>query len=639
MNDPHSKLKHILWTIIALCIGILSAFVMTKTFGYEKIPSKIKTIETTIQAPDLPKNFYFIKDLNQKPKVSALAYLVGDLDTGEVIMQKNADQKLPIASISKLMTALVATELTGQDDISKISQKALSTLGENGGFYLGEKIKTSELVYPLLLESSNDAAEIIAEQYGRDSFLQKMNQQAEKLEMSSTSYEDPSGLSQNNQSSASDLFKLTGYLNQKKPEILQITTKRSYVYKKHSWYNISQFLHEDGYLGGKSGFTDQAKQTAVSTFVLPLSQSGSRHIAITLLHTPDRYKDIQNLVKYLKKNIYYGGEADANTVWVKEKEGVPEIAEPDFVTLAFAGDIMLDRGVKNSVMKNFGGDYSALFENLDILKKADIAFANLEGPASDQGKDIHNLYSFRMDPSTVPALKGAGFSILSVANNHVGDWGREAYTDTLARLNENEILYTGGGKNSMEAETPTIIEKYGMKIGYLAFSDKGPDSMQATTTETGVLLANNPRFDKIIQNASSKVDYLVVSLHFGEEYQTKHNSRQEFLAHKAIDDGAKIIIGAHPHVVEDTEVYSPRSCTQSSCMGFIAYSLGNLIFDQYFSANTMQGMLLELKLHKDGSMSITKDIVPLSSAFQPGKIVKGKEEKIKFQEKKYDASR
>ena len=281
---------------------------------------------------------------------------------------------------------------------------------------------------------------------------------------------------------------------------------------------------------------------------------------------------------------------------------------------------MLDRGVKNSVNKNFNGDYSFLFENLDILKDADIAFANLEGPASDKGSDRKNLYSFRMDPSVIPALKGAGLSIVSVANNHVGDWGRDAYTDTLLRLKENEILYTGGGLNTEEAEQPVIIEKYGIKIGYLGFSDVGPN-MQPSEDKSGLLLTSNPRFEQIIKNGSEQVDHLVVTFHFGKEYQTKHNDRQEYLAHKAIDNGAKIIIGTHPHVIEDTEIYKD---------GFIAYSLGNLIFDQHFSENTMEGMLLQIKLNKNGTMGVKKNIVNLSKVFKIEKITKAREEKIDF---------
>ena len=223
----------------------------------------------------------------------------------------------------------------------------------------------------------------------------------------------------------------------------------------------------------------------------------------------------------------------------------------------------------------------------------------------------------------MPALRGAGIDVLSVANNHVGDWGRLAYADTLARLKENEISYTGGGNTKEEAETPVIIEKYGMKIGYLAFSDVGPNWMEAGVDKAGLLLTNNPRFDEIIFTASKQVDYLVVSFHFGDEYKEKHNARQEYLAHKAIDDGAKIVIGHHPHVVEDTEIYKN---------GFIAYSLGNFIFDQSWSKPTMQGMILQIKLNRDGSMVAQKNATQLNSVFQLEKITPGKEEQIKLEE-------
>jgi poly-gamma-glutamate synthesis protein (capsule biosynthesis protein) len=579
--------------------------------------SQATIIQIIPKEPETAKTQYFYvnKDTNGQPKISAKAYIVGDLNTGEVILSKNQEQKFPLASISKLMTALVASELTTPDNITQISKKALATYGTNGELKLGEKIKTSDLIYPLLLESSNDAAEALAEHFDRSVFISKMNKAVEQLKMTGTSYADPSGLSVNNQSTVSDIFKLTGYLAQNKPDLLKITTLRSYTAKKHSWSNISQFLGDEGYLGGKSGYTDPAKQTVVSLFNLPLGQTGLRPIAIALLQSTDRKKDVE-------KNIYYGGLADANTNWVQERVGRPEIKDPDFVTLAFGGDIMLDRGVRASVVKNFNNDYSALFAKAAMLKKADIVFANLEGTASDVGVDQKNLYSFRMDPGIVPAMKGAGFDILSVANNHVGDWGRPAYIDTLARLKENEILYTGGGNNKTEAQTPTIIEKYGMKIGFLGFSDKGPAFMKTGDDTAGLLLASDPNFDQIITNAAKQVDYLIVSFHFGDEYKTIHNARQAELAHRAVDNGAKIVIGHHSHTVQDTEVYKNS---------YIAYSLGNFVFDQSWSKATMQGMLLEIKLNRDGSMSIKKNPTQLNSAFQLNKIIPAKEEKIKFQ--------
>ncbi|MFA5791816.1 MAG: CapA family protein [Candidatus Paceibacterota bacterium] len=628
------KIKLISWIIFAVIIGIFSVSLLLKSIEYKKMfPSKenaalvIQLIPKEQEESNKSQYFYTNKDINIQPKISAKAFLVGDLNTGEVILVKNQNEKFPIASISKIMTALVATKITKINDIAQVSKKALNTLGKNGGLKIGEKIKTTDLIYPLLLESSNDAAEVLASYFGRENFISKMNQEAERLKMTSSVFEDPSGLNPNNQSTVSDIFKLVGYLKQQQPEILSITTKKSFSTKKHSWSNISQFLNEDGYLGGKSGYTDEAKQTVVSLFDLPLGETGFRPIAITLLQSFDRKKDVETILKYLKKYIYYGGEKDANTNWVEEKVGIPDIKDPNFVTLTFAGDIMMDRGVKNSVIKNFNNDYSLLFQKsnklLELFKKSDIVFANLEGTVSDLGVDKKNLYSFRMNPSVIPTLKGVGISILSLANNHIGDWGRSAFTDTLTRLKENEILYTGGGNNKDETETPTIIEKYGMKIGFLGFSDVGPSSMEAGIDKAGILLADDINFDEIIKRASEQVDYLIVTFHFGDEYKTKHNKRQEYLAHKAIDNGAKIIIGTHPHVIEDTEVYKNS---------FIAYSLGNFIFDQSWSKPTMQGMLLEIKLNRDGGMSVKKNTTQLNSAFQLEKITEGKEEKIKFEE-------
>lgn len=626
------KMKLVFSTLVIIFFGFLLAHVITSGFFKNSLYADISRGEQNTATASEPYNqnlsansrSYFIRNsdnLDKKYKVSAAAYLVGDLDTGEIIIEKNKDAVYPLASVSKLMTALVTENLTNGKDVASVSKKALSTYGKNGNFKLKEKIKVSDLLFPLLLESSNDAAEIIAEYFGRNSFLKNMNSVAENIGMTKTFFEDPSGLSPDNKSSVSDMFRLAQYIKEKNPDIFNITTKRSYSTGKHNWFSNNQFLREDGYAGGKSGYTDLALQTVISTFSIPTSNSQKRNLGITLLRSKDRFKDVENIVKYLEKDVFYGNQSDISAEWVKENGNIADTYEQNFVDLYFAGDIMLDRGVKNSVNKNLKGDYSALFEKLGTLKKSDIAFANLEGPASDTGKDMHNLYSFRMDPSVLPALKGAGFSVLSVANNHEGDWGRIAFEDTMSNMKENEIAYTGGGQDKNEAETPTIVEKYGMKIGFLGFSDVGPNWLNASEKESGILLASDPYFDEIIQRAGKQVDFLIVSFHFGDEYKKKHNLRQEYLAHKAIDDGAKIIIGSHPHVIEDTEIYKG---------GFIAYSLGNLIFDQGFSEGTMEGMLLKVRLERNGNMSVKKDILKLGKSFLPDKLIEGKEEKIKF---------
>jgi D-alanyl-D-alanine carboxypeptidase/poly-gamma-glutamate capsule biosynthesis protein CapA/YwtB (metallophosphatase superfamily) len=633
---PAPKIRAGLWLMLPILIGIFFASSFFGSSGYEKVTgSENKTIssedtwqKTGAEESKTQEYFYFIKNPKYKPVVSAEAYLIGDLETGEIILEKNKNKLFPIASVSKLMTAIVSEKTQNIDKTVEISKEILSTEGGNGALHLSEQIRIRDLFYPLLLESSNDAAEAIASGSGRNTFIEDMNKISKSFGMASTSFADPSGLSEKNLSTVFDLFKFSEYLQKNEPEILKMTTEKSFHNsKKRVWFNNSQFLNLPGYLGGKRGYIDESKQTAVSLFSLPIDGSGERNLAIIVLRSSDRYRDVSNILKYINKNLYYGKEDEADLAWGKQKEGMPverEPREPDFITLAFGGDIMLDRGVKSSVMKNLNGDYSELFKKLKILKETDISFANLEGTASDVGKDGGSLYSFRMDPSVVPALKGAGISVLSVANNHVGDWGRDAYKDTLKRLEENEILYTGGGINKEEASKPRIIEKYGMKIGFLGFSDVGPNFMQADEDSAGLLLASDPNFEEIIKTASQQVDYLIVSFHFGDEYKTIHNDRQEFLAHTAIDNGAKIVIGHHPHVMQDTEVYKG---------GFIAYSLGNFIFDQYFSEATMQGMLLEMNLNKNGEMTVTKNIVKLNSIFQPDKIIPGKTEKISVEKK------
>lgn len=284
---------------------------------------------------------------------------------------------------------------------------------------------------------------------------------------------------------------------------------------------------------------------------------------------------------------------------------------PPSISLGFVGDIMLDRGVKKSVINNMKGDYSKLFANTEFLKTPDIMFANLEGPASDQGINRQNLYSFRMDPKSLIALKDSGIDVVSFANNHVGDYGRPAFEDTLKRLRDTGILSCGAGMNRAEAETPAIVVQNNFKVGYLCFSDVGPADMEATDSTSGILLARNPRFDEIIKNAATKVDALIVSFHFGEEYEQIHNGPQEALAKKAINDGAVMIVGHHPHVPQDIVYYDDKP---------VLYSLGNFIFDQYFSKETMGGLFITANLIGKTITDVTSHQTVLNKNFVPSLV-------------------
>jgi len=279
-------------------------------------------------------------------------------------------------------------------------------------------------------------------------------------------------------------------------------------------------------------------------------------------------------------------------------------------TLSFVGDIMLDRGVKGKVATHGAGDYSFLFKKADFLKTPNIMFGNLEGPVSDRGHNVGSIYSFRFEPVVMTVLKNAGFDVLSMANNHIGDWTKTALEDTLFHGKQAEIEMVGGGITYVEAIQPKIIETNGIKVGYLAFSDFGPDSIivKKNASGSGVLSASDPDIKEIIFNASKQVNILAVSIHFGDEYEPLSNSRQKRIARDAIDAGAVVVVGHHPHVAQEVEEYNG---------GIIAYSLGNFIFDQYFSEETMQGLKLDVVVSKNGIESYSTSTVYQNKNSQP----------------------
>jgi poly-gamma-glutamate synthesis protein (capsule biosynthesis protein) len=318
------------------------------------------------------------------------------------------------------------------------------------------------------------------------------------------------------------------------------------------------------------------------------------------------YKKLITIVCFVAVGLLLGSAQITKLLSTKNRDLTNHQAPT--TTLFFVGDIMLDRGVRSSVLKNFAGDYSKLFIHLSELKDADILFGNLEGDVSNVGNNVGSKFSFRMDPKVLPVLKDAGFDIVSFANNHVGDWNMNAFTDTLNRLNTVGIAKVGAGMTKSEAEAPTIIERNGVKFGFLGFSDVGPNWLKATKSTPGILLASDPRFTDIVNNAKKNCDVLIVSFHWGVEYQNIHTKRQQTLAFSAIDSGADMIIGHHPHVIGDIEVYNDRP---------IVYSLGNFIFDQYFSKDTMQGMLFEATFTGNILTETREHVIRLNTMYQP----------------------
>ena len=281
---------------------------------------------------------------------------------------------------------------------------------------------------------------------------------------------------------------------------------------------------------------------------------------------------------------------------------------PRPITLMFVGDIMLDRGVESRVNEYGKGDYRWPFLKVaDYLKEADILFGNLESLISDKGENVGSIYSFRANPEAIEGLIYAGFDIISVANNHIFDYGREAMEDSFQRLKEAGIDYVGGGFNEREAHSPIVKEIAGTKIAFLAYTNLGTPYWSAKGEQSGIAWLNE-KITEDIKMAKEKANIVIVSMHFGEEYQSEPTSNQKYFAHLAIDSDADLVVGHHSHLVQPIEKYN---------QGYIAYSLGNFIFDQYFSEETMKGLLLEV-LVKNGKI---KEVIPrdikINNFFQP----------------------
>ena len=300
---------------------------------------------------------------------------------------------------------------------------------------------------------------------------------------------------------------------------------------------------------------------------------------------------------------------EINSFYLIATVSQPLIRKEKPITLMFTGDIMLDRGVEYMVKKYGGGDFKFPFLKIaDFLNEGDVLFGNLESIISDKGVKVGSIYSFRAEPEAMEGLIFCGFNIVSVANNHIFDYGREAMEDSFLRLKKGEIDYVGGGFNEKEAYSPLIKEIRNVKIAFLAYTNLGTAYWSAKGNRSGIAWLTKENLEKGIEKAKEEADLVIVSMHFGEEYQKKANSEQKYFAHLAIDSGADLVIGHHPHVIQEVEKYND---------GYIAYSLGNFVFDQKFSKGTMGGLMLKV-LVKNGKV---KEIIPveikINENFQP----------------------
>jgi len=262
--------------------------------------------------------------------------------------------------------------------------------------------------------------------------------------------------------------------------------------------------------------------------------------------------------------------------------------------LMAVGDIMLGRGVGMRLRKS--GDYGIAFSKVSgYLKQGDVVFANLESPitASTHSLDPKRKIVLKGAPESVSALTGAGISIVSLANNHMMDYYEEGLFDTIDILDKNNILHTGSGRNIDDARKPAILEKNGIKIGFLAYSDMaelvfaGEPYLKysAEKDKSGVSPRKYETIKEDVEKLRGQVDILAVSLHWGVEESFTIPPEQVEFAHKLIDDGVDVILGHHPHQFQGIEMYKGKP---------IIYSMGNFLFDQNDPEN-MESFIMDIR--------------------------------------------
>lgn len=244
------------------------------------------------------------------------------------------------------------------------------------------------------------------------------------------------------------------------------------------------------------------------------------------------------------------------------------------ITILAFGDVMLGRYVR-TLMDINGMDYP--FRYIGDLKGADFVHANLEGPIKEQYVRTGKAIEFRFKPDIAWSLKDSGINIVSIANNHALDQGWTGREDTKKHLNIAGIRYFGNPKDDLE-DNAYIAEVAGKKIAFVGFDDV-------------VYKIDGDKARELIARLDKEADYVIVSVHWGVEYVHTPTERKVNFAHDWIDNGADLIIGHHPHVVQTMEIYKGVP---------VFYSLGNFVFDQYWSGDTQEGLGVGIEIKENG---------------------------------------
>ena len=302
-----------------------------------------------------------------------------------------------------------------------------------------------------------------------------------------------------------------------------------------------------------------------------------------------------------------GGAGNENTEANQSNSKVKKDNGPKREVTFFAvGDIMLSRGV--AAVINRAGVDKPFSLTKDELLKTDFNFGNFESPVSGNDSRIGKGLVFNTRVKDVAAITNANFKVVNLANNHMFDQLIGGMRNTLKVMDERNIVNVGVGENLTEAWKPKYLTVKGIKIAFIGASFSSINDLGKTRNEQVARVEDLDRLKAAITEAKQNSDFVLVTMHAGVEYTREPNQLQVNFARAAVDDGADIVIGAHPHWIQTTEQYKGK---------WIFYSLGNFIFDQR-DPETHRGLTLRIKLVEpseskpDGGASVEKiELLPV----------------------------
>lgn len=283
------------------------------------------------------------------------------------------------------------------------------------------------------------------------------------------------------------------------------------------------------------------------------------------------------------------------------------VAAESSAVVAFVGDVMLARTEATGRLIARGGDPFRRVRS--ILAPADLRVANFESAGGRSGKaDPAKPFSFRTTAAGVVAFSSV-FEVAGLANNHAVDFGRQALVETLASLRQSGSLGVGAGRDLVEAHRALIVERQGVRIGLLGYLDFFPRWFAAAPGLPGVAWLDPRQVAADIADARARgAEVVIVIPHWGEEHQPQANEHQRSRARAIIDAGADAVIGGHPHVVQDYEIYRGKP---------ILYSLGNFVFDGFSDEDNITGWAVFATVDRAGVSAIRTRVVRLDGHGAP----------------------